>query len=80
MRWGQTLPFHDVSSSCCADVMEVVQMFEPCAKDLIIVSVAVEILERVQGEYEQGRQDREPLRGKSASERVSESVSVFRGF
>ena len=38
---------------------------------------------KIKGQHDQGQQDREPLRGKSASERVSERTSergVFRGF
>ena len=36
--------------------------------------------ETVQGANEEGQQDREPLKGKSASERVSERVSEREGF
>ena len=36
--------------------------------------------EGVEGANEEGQQDREPLRGKSASERVSERVSEREGF
>ena len=39
-----------------------------------------EDLEEVPGQHDWGQQDREPLRGKSASERISARVSEREGF
>ena len=45
-----------------------------------VVNLLLHCSERVQGATEWGQKDREPLRGKSASERVSERVSERKGF
>ena len=47
------------------------------------VRVRNELPSQIKGQRDQGQQDREPLRGKSASERVSEREGfqrVFRGW